>query len=148
MASPNAKDSCESMLKYIYIYIFFFWLHWVLVAAWIFSCGLGVLIWGMWDLVLWSGIEPRHVALGARSLATGSPGESVSPCHFKIPTWNSPGKNTFLSPGDLPDSGIEPRTSASQADSLPSEPTGKPQKLFTFYQVATNVLPNTDPWML
>ena len=137
MASPNAKDSCESMGV----------LHWVLVAAWIFCCGLGVLIWGMWDLVLWSRIEPRHVALGA-SLATGPPGESMSPCHFKIPTWNSPGKNAFLSPGDLPDSGIKPRSSALQADSLPSEPAGRPQKLFTFYQVATNVLPNTDPWML
>ena len=32
----------------------------------------------------------------------------------------------FLSPGDLPQPGIEPRTVASQADSLPSEPPGKP----------------------
>ena len=28
----------------------------------------------------------------------------------------------FLSPEDLPDSGIEPRSPALQADSLPSEP--------------------------
>ena len=28
------------------------------------------------------------------------------------------------SPGDLPDPGIEPRSSASQADTLPSEPPG------------------------
>ena len=32
----------------------------------------------------------------------------------------------FLSPGDLPQPGIEPRSLASQADSLPSEPLGKP----------------------
>ena len=32
----------------------------------------------------------------------------------------------FTSPGDLPDSGIEPRSPAMQADSLPSEPPGKP----------------------
>ena len=32
----------------------------------------------------------------------------------------------FPSPGDLPDPGIEPRSSALQADSLPSEPSGKP----------------------
>ena len=32
----------------------------------------------------------------------------------------------FPSPGDLPDPGIEPRTSALQADSLSSEPPGKP----------------------
>ena len=31
----------------------------------------------------------------------------------------------FLPPGDLPDPGIEPRSPALQADSLPSEPPGK-----------------------
>ena len=33
----------------------------------------------------------------------------------------------FLSPGDLPNPGIEPRSPALQADSLPTEPPGKPQ---------------------
>ena len=32
----------------------------------------------------------------------------------------------FPSPGDLPDPGIESRCPALQADSLPSEPQGKP----------------------
>ena len=32
----------------------------------------------------------------------------------------------FLSPGDLPDPGIEPRSPALQADTLTSEPPGKP----------------------
>ena len=32
----------------------------------------------------------------------------------------------FPSPGDLPDLGIEPRSPALQADSLPTEPPGKP----------------------
>ena len=32
----------------------------------------------------------------------------------------------FLSPGDLPDPGIEPGSPALQADALPSEPPGKP----------------------
>ena len=44
--------------------------------------------------------------------------------------WNSPGKNTggdpFPSPGDLPNPRIKPRAPALQADSLPSEPPGKP----------------------
>ena len=31
----------------------------------------------------------------------------------------------FPSPGDLPDPGIKPRSPALQADTLPSEPTGK-----------------------
>ena len=34
---------------------------------------------------------------------------------------------TFSSPGDLPNPGIEPGSPALQADSLPSEPPGKPQ---------------------
>ena len=33
---------------------------------------------------------------------------------------------SFPSPGDLPDSGIEPSSPTLQADSLPSEPPGKP----------------------
>ena len=32
----------------------------------------------------------------------------------------------FPSPGDLPDPGIEPRSPTLQADTLPSEPLGKP----------------------
>ena len=35
----------------------------------------------------------------------------------------------FPSPGDLPDPGIEPMSPALQADSLPSEPAGKPRVL-------------------
>ena len=34
---------------------------------------------------------------------------------------------TFPSPGDLSNPGIEPRSPALQADSLPAEPQGKPQ---------------------
>ena len=46
---------------------------------------------------------------------------------------DSPGKNTGVGchacplPGDLPNPGIEPRSLALQADSLPSEPPGKPK---------------------
>ena len=35
----------------------------------------------------------------------------------------------FPSPGDLPNPGIEPQSPALQADSLLSEPPGKPQKI-------------------
>src|SRR5574337_843263 len=34
----------------------------------------------------------------------------------------------FHSPGDLPDPGVEPEPSSLQADSLPSEPPGKPEE--------------------
>ena len=60
-------------------------------------------------------------------------------CQAPLP-WNSLSKNTgvvkkkkeywsglpFPSPGDLPDPGIKPRSPALQADSLLSEPQGKP----------------------
>ena len=32
----------------------------------------------------------------------------------------------FISPGDLPDPGVKPRSPRLQADALPSEPPGKP----------------------
>ena len=35
------------------------------------------------------------------------------------------------SPGDLPDPGIEPRSPTLQANSLPSEPTGRQKKIKT-----------------
>ena len=38
----------------------------------------------------------------------------------------------FPSPGDLPDPGIEPRSPALQADTLPSEPPGKSNFAFHF----------------
>ena len=52
----------------------------------------------------------------------GSPGSSVH--------GDSPGKNTEVgchTLGDLLNPGIEPRSPSLQADSLPSEPPGKPK---------------------
>ena len=54
----------------------------------------------------------------------------LQPARLLCP-WNFPGKNPgvgsqFPFPGHLPDSGIEPRSPALQANSLPSEPPGKP----------------------
>ena len=37
----------------------------------------------------------------------------------------------FPAPGDLPHPGIKPRSPALQADSLPSEPPGKPQTVYS-----------------
>ena len=39
----------------------------------------------------------------------------------------------LLSPGDLPDPGIQPGSPALQADSLPTEPPGKPLNFFTAF---------------
>ena len=43
----------------------------------------------------------------------------------------------FPSPGDLPDPGIEPISPALQADSLLSEPPGKPE--VTFYIILMHI---------
>ena len=47
--------------------------------------------------------------------------------------WNSPGQNTgvgslSLSPGDLPNPGIQPGSPALQEDSLPTELPGRPSR--------------------
>ena len=39
------------------------------------------------------------------------------------------GELPFPSPGDLPDPGIKPGSPTLQADSLPSEPPGKPKRV-------------------
>ena len=44
----------------------------------------------------------------------------------------------FPSPGDLPDPGLEPRSSALQVGSLLSEPPGKPSLLFSRKQESRN----------
>ena len=54
----------------------------------------------------------------------------LQPARLLCP-WDSPGKNTgvgfyALLQGTLPNPGIETRSPTMQADSLPSEPPGKP----------------------
>ena len=45
----------------------------------------------------------------------------------------------FFSSGDLPNSGIEPRSAALQADPLPSEPPGKPSYTWPLPSTPSNV---------
>ena len=48
----------------------------------------------------------------------------------------------FPSPGDLPDSGTEPRSPELQADSLPSDPPGK--SIMVYY---SDIKPFAETWM-
>ena len=53
--------------------------------------------------------------------------------------WDSPRQEYWSgwpcpSPGDLPDQEIEPGSPALQADSLPSEPPGKPHYLYKTFK--------------
>ena len=57
----------------------------------------------------------------------------------------------FSSPGDLPDLRIKPRSPACQADSLPSEPPGKPGKHISMvfkriWQSQRTVKPGWPEW--
>ena len=78
-------------------------------------------------------------SLGEKGASLHQPGESESESHvwlfvtpwtvqcmefFRPEYWNG---ELFPSPGDLPNPGIEPRSPALQADSLPAEPQGKPK---------------------
>ena len=74
---------------------------------------------------------PPYSACGCCSVTKSCPTLSgLQPARLLCP-WDSPRQEywsgfPFPSPGDLLDPGIEPRSPASQADSLPSEPLGKP----------------------
>ena len=48
----------------------------------------------------------------------------------------------FPSSGDLPNPGIEPGSSALQADSLPTELQGKPNAFYTMTHLCTCILRN------
>ena len=54
----------------------------------------------------------------------------------------------FSSLGDLPSPGIEPRSSTLQANSLPSEPPGKPHKFSSVAQSCLTPCNPTDRSML
>ena len=70
-------------------------------------------------------------------------------CHGLHSLWNSPGQNTgvvaFPSPGDLPNPGIEPASPALQADSLPTELSGKPNWISVCVLVAHLCLTLCNP---
>ena len=51
----------------------------------------------------------------------------------------------FPSPGDLPNPGVKPRSPALQADSLLSEPPGKPHMFYQFSSVTQSCLTLCGP---
>ena len=60
-------------LMFIYLFI---WLHQVFIEAhWIFIMACGLFSCGIWDLILWPGIEPGPLALGAQRLSHWTTGE-------------------------------------------------------------------------
>jgi len=52
----------------------------------------------------------------------------------------------FPSPGDLPDPGIEPRSPVLQADSLSSDPPGKPEREEMVYSLLFCFSKNFKDW--
>ena len=73
--------------------------------------------------------KDEHESEVAQSFAPFSDPTDCSPPGFSIMAFSRPeywSGLPFPSPGDLPDPGIEPRSPAFQADTLTSEPPGKP----------------------
>ena len=70
---------------------------------------------------------------------TGAPQAPLSMGFSRQEYW---GGLPFPSPGDLPNPGIKPGSSALQVDSLPSEPSGKPptsqcKSIYSLVEAAT-----------
>ena len=62
--------------------------------------------------------------------------------------WNSPGQNTGVgsllpSPGNLPNPGVEPRSPALQADSLPAEQQGEAHSIC----MSVSIICSTGPFV-
>ena len=66
------KLQLQRLSFYVYVFLFLFWLHQVLVAA---GGAFSLDVCSMCDLVPWPGIEPRPPALGAWSLSHWTTGE-------------------------------------------------------------------------
>ena len=100
------------------------WFHGLALAM-----NIGVLV-SFW-IIIFSRYMPRsRIARSYESESYSIVSDSLQP-HGLCSPWNSPGQNTGVgsvspSPGDLPNPGIESRSPALQADSLPAEPPGKP----------------------
>ena len=73
----------------------------------------------LWSEVTWSRLSCVPVFVTPRTIACQAP---PSMGFSRQEYWSG---LPFPSPGDLPNPGIEPRSPALQADSLPSEPPGK-----------------------
>ena len=84
-------------------------------------------------------LQPTEVKVKSLSRVPTLQPHGLNPPRLLPHPWDSPGKSTgtewvaMTSSRDLPNTGIEPGSPASQADSLPSEPPGK------LTEVASNV---------
>ena len=80
-------------------------------------------------------LKKESESVGRSVLSDSLQPHELWPARLLCP-WDSPGKNwsglPFLSPGDLPDPGIEPRSPALQTDSLPTELQRKSLKPIIF----------------
>ena len=82
-STPSLRGIYRSLRLLFHWWIIFLnvslWLHQVLVATWrIFD-----LCWGMWNALLWPGIEPKPLALGAQNLSHWTTRE-ISQMHFQM----------------------------------------------------------------
>ena len=155
-----SKDDLQGCLSFIIIIFFtlFIWLCQVLLVAHrLFCCSQWDLVpWpgikpgpptlGMWRLSHWTTREVWDVHLKESvPLFTAHKVKWKSPSLVRLPAtpwtiqsmaftrpeyWSG---YPFPSPGDLPNPGIEPRSPALQAYSLPAEPQGKPLRPIASY---------------
>ena len=117
----------------------------------------------------WPGVTPGSPALQADSIIWAPGKRHICVCCCccaqtcpwtaarQAPPWVGFSKQEYWSglpcppPGNLPNPGIEPRSPTLQADSLPSEPPGKPAiniQNTIYYNLHTYIYVVVDQWIL
>ena len=86
----------QSFFNTYYFYLFTWLCQVSVVTHGIFSCGIQTLSCGMWDLVPWPGIEPRHSAQGAWNLSHQTTGKSLYGNYYMRCFWEKLGNMSQL----------------------------------------------------
>ena len=107
-------------------------------------------IWMDLEIVILSDMSQRKPNTMCAVLSCSVVSDSLTPMNCGPPGssvhGDSPGKYTrvgchALLQGNLPNPGTEPRSPALQADSLPSEPPGKPKSPRELFDCTDNLVP-------
>ena len=116
-----------------YLIVVLIWIS-LITNEHLFMCSLSICI-SPWEKCLLKSLVCVLVAQSCPTLCDPGTVAYQAPLSMGFPRQEYWSGLLFPSPGDLPYPGIEPGSPALQADSLPSEPPGKPLKSFAIFKL-------------